>query len=112
MRWYLQNKPGDVDFNDAAALQVHLGILRRAELQEYMNVLETEVHIIKLGNIAFASNPFELFLDYGNQIRARSKAESPLLSTVAIVSSADVHTAFDTSTFCPVHSNSNWSDFG
>ncbi len=80
---YLQNKPGDVDFNDAAALQVHLGILRRAELQEYMNVLETEVHIIKLGNIAFASNPFELFLDYGNQIRARSKAEQTFLIQLA-----------------------------
>ena len=83
IQMYLQNKPGDVDFNDAAALQVHLGILRRAELQEYMNVLETEVHIIKLGNIAFASNPFELFLDYGNQIRARSKAEQTFLIQLA-----------------------------
>ena len=83
IQMYLQNKPGDVDFNDAAALQVHLGILRRAELQEYMDVLETEVHIIKLGNIAFASNPFELFLDYGNQIRARSKAEQTFLIQLA-----------------------------
>lgn len=83
IQMYLQNKPGDVDFNDAAALQVHLGILRRAELQEYMDVLETEVHIIKLGNLAFASNPFELFLDYGNQIRARSKAEQTFLIQLA-----------------------------
>ncbi|MBR5818117.1 MAG: hypothetical protein IKY62_05675 [Clostridia bacterium] len=83
IQMYLQNKPGDVDFNDAAALQVHLGILRRAELQDYMNIMDTEVHIIKLGNIAFASNPFELFLDYGNQIRARSKAEQTFLIQLA-----------------------------
>jgi len=75
IRDYLQNVPGDVDFNDAARLQVHIGILRRAELQEVMEVMDTETHLIRLGNIVFATNPFELFLDYGNQIKARSPAE-------------------------------------
>ena len=79
IREYLNDKPGDVDFNDAAALQVHLGILRRAELQEKLEVLPTEVHVIRLGNIAIATNPFELFLDYGNQIKARSLAEQTFL---------------------------------
>ena len=32
-----------------------------------------------MGDIAFATNPFELFLDYGNQIRARSKAHQTFL---------------------------------
>ena len=80
---YLQEKEGDVDYNDAAKLQVHLGILRRAELQEILDILDTEVHIIRLGNIAFASNPFELFLDYGNQIKARSLAEQTFLIQLA-----------------------------
>lgn len=79
IREYLNDHPGDVDFNVAAHLQVHLGILRRAELQEILNVLPTEVHIIRLGNIAIATNPFELFLDYGNQIKARSLAEQTFL---------------------------------
>jgi len=79
IREYLEDHPGDVDFNVAAHLQVHLGILRRAELQEQMEVLPTEVHIIRLGNIAIATNPFELFLDYGNQIKARSLAEQTFL---------------------------------
>jgi len=35
----------------------------------------TVLHIIRLGNIAIATSPFELFLDYGNQIKARSLAE-------------------------------------
>ena len=79
IREYLNDHPGDVDFNDAAHLQVHLGILRRAELQEVLQVLPTEVHIVRMGTVAFATNPFELFLDYGNQIKARSLAEQTFL---------------------------------
>jgi hypothetical protein len=35
--------------------------------------------VIRLGSIAIATNPFELFLDYGNQIKARSLAEQTFL---------------------------------
>jgi len=80
---YLRDKEGDVDYNDAAHLQVHLGILQRMELQNVQNILDTEVHIIKLGSIAIATNPFELFLDYGNQIKARSHAEQTFLVQLA-----------------------------
>ena len=80
---YLQNKPGDVDFNDTAKLQVHLGILRRMELQERVETVDTEVHIMRLGPIAFATNPFELFLDYGNQMKARSLAEQTFIVQLA-----------------------------
>jgi hypothetical protein len=34
----------------------------------------TEVHVIRLGDIAIASNEFELFTDFGIQIKARSPA--------------------------------------
>jgi len=80
---YLKEKEGDVDFNDAANLQVHLGILRRYQLQEVMDILDTEVHIIRMGTIAIATNPFELFLDYGNQIKCRSLAEQTFLVQLA-----------------------------
>lgn len=83
VREYLRDKEGDVDFNDAANLQVHLGILRRAELQERLDIVETEVHVIRLGTVAIATNPFELFLDYGNQIKARSFAEQTFLIQLA-----------------------------
>ena len=83
IREYLRDKEGDVDFNDAAKLQVHLGILRRMELQEEFDVCDTEVHIMRLGTIAIATNPFELFLDYGNQIKARSFAEQTFLIQLA-----------------------------
>ena len=83
IREYLRDKDGDVDYNDAAKLQVHLGILNRLELQNIKNVIDAEVHIIKLGSVAMATNPFELFLDYGNQIKARSKAEQTFLVQLA-----------------------------
>ena len=76
---YLAAKTGDVDYNDAAKLQVHLGILKRLEMQNYNEVLDTEVHIARLGTVAIATNPFELFLDFGNQIKARSHAEQTFL---------------------------------
>lgn len=80
---YLNNKPGDVDYNDVAKLQVHLGILVRMDTQDKYDTVETEIHTMRLGNIAFATNPFELFLDYGNKIKARSLAEQTFLIQLA-----------------------------
>ncbi len=80
---YLSAKGDTVDYNDVANLQVHLGILSRFKFQEKQDIIESEVHIIRLGNIAFATNTFELFLDYGNQIRARSDAEQTFLIQLA-----------------------------
>ena len=83
IRAYLATKSGDVDYNDVANLHVYTGLLARLELQDKVDIVETEIHIMRLGNIAIATNPFELFLDYGNQIRARSKAEQTFLIQLA-----------------------------
>ena len=83
IRAYLANKTGDVDYNDVANLHVYTGLLQRLELQDKLDIVDTEVHIMRLGNIAIATNPFELFLDYGNQIRARSFAEQTFLIQLA-----------------------------
>lgn len=32
------------------------------------------MHVLRIGEVAFATNPFELYLDYAHQIKARSKA--------------------------------------
>ena len=83
IRDYISNKKGDVDYNDVAKLQIHLGVLKRFQLQEQMETLDTEVHVIRLGTVAIATNPFELFLDYGNQIKARSRASQTFLIQLA-----------------------------
>ncbi len=68
-----------INFADNAAMFVYAGTISRYKKQEEYNVYPVEIHIARLGNIAFATNPFELFLNYGNQIRARSKAHQTFL---------------------------------
>jgi hypothetical protein len=42
-----------------------------------------ELHVIRLGDVAFATNPFELYLDYAIRIQARSRAEQTFLIQIA-----------------------------
>ena len=44
------------------------------------SMVPIEFHVLRLGDIAIATNPFELFLDYGVQIKGRSKAILTFLS--------------------------------
>ena len=48
--------------------------LERYELQKTVSTLPVKVHVVRIGDMAIATNPFELYLDYGSQIKARSKA--------------------------------------
>jgi hypothetical protein len=43
------------------------------------NVDPAEFHVIRLGDIAIATNPFELFMDYGLLMKSQSKAVLTLL---------------------------------
>lgn len=74
-----KNRGRTIDFKDTAAMHVHAGTIARYELQQTQDLYTAEMHFIRLGDIAIASNPFELFLDYGNQIRARSLAKQTFL---------------------------------
>jgi hypothetical protein len=44
---------------------------------------QMELHVIRLGDIAIATNPFEIYLDYGIRIKARSKALQTFLVQLA-----------------------------
>jgi hypothetical protein len=39
-----------------------------------------DLHVIRLGDIAIATNPFELYLEYGSQMKARSRAEQTFIA--------------------------------
>jgi hypothetical protein len=80
---FLKNKGSDIDFKDNAQMHIYGGTIARYEYQQTHNLHKIEVHIIRLGDIAMATNPFELFLDYGNKIRARSKARQTFLIQLA-----------------------------
>jgi hypothetical protein len=46
----------------------------RYEQQKEGDLYERQFHVIRLGDVAICTNPFELYTDYGIQIKARSKA--------------------------------------
>jgi len=52
----------------------HQSVVERHERQKTQNAEKVEVHVLRLGDVAIATNPFELFVDFGIQIKARSKA--------------------------------------
>jgi hypothetical protein len=60
----------------SARISWNKGIVERFEKQK-MNpnpVMETEIHVIRIGDAVVCTNQFELFSDYGIRMQARSKA--------------------------------------
>jgi hypothetical protein len=54
----------------------HLQVATRYEKQQKdpQAIYPMELHVVRLGDVAIATNSFELFTDYGVQIKARSPA--------------------------------------
>ena len=76
---FFANHKGSLTFKDTAAMHVHAGTVTRYDIQQTVNTDEIEMHVLKLGDVAFATCPYELFLDYGNRIRSRSLAAQTFL---------------------------------
>ncbi|MCE5250556.1 hypothetical protein LLG96_10100 [bacterium] len=60
----------------AARMSWNKGIIDRFEKQKTdpNPTMETEIHVIRIGDVVICTNQFELFTDYGIRIQARSKA--------------------------------------
>jgi len=78
-----KNKGNTFDYADTAAMHIYAGTIARFEMQQKVDLFKFEAHFIRFGDIAIATNPFELFLEYGNQIRARSYAKQTFLIQLA-----------------------------
>ena len=79
---YYVSKNSDKDvfnYEDIAAINVHAGTINRYRVQQTKETVETEIHIVRIGDIVIATNPFELYLDYGNYIKARSFAKQTFI---------------------------------
>jgi len=65
-------------FNDITAVYWRMRrasrVLDRYELQKTQPTLPVEVHAIRLGDMAIATNRFELYLDFGIRVKTRSPA--------------------------------------
>lgn len=77
LKYYIdQNKNKEkFDFEDKAYMHVHTGTIARYRLQQTTEIVPIEYHVIRFGDVALTTNPFEMFLDYGNYMKARSMAK-------------------------------------
>ena len=55
----------------------------RAQQKGEWQTFAFELHVLRLGDVAIATNPFELFLDYGVRIQGRSPADQTFLIQLA-----------------------------
>jgi len=58
-------------------------IVERFDGKRSSEPVPVEIHVVRLGDTALATNPFELFLDYGLRIKARSPASQTLVIQLA-----------------------------
>jgi hypothetical protein len=78
---------------DFVHLENALAVIRRYETQDSEPVFSMELHALRIGDCAFVTNPFELFLDYGQMICARSRAGSTFVVQFACDSGGYLPTA-------------------
>ncbi len=67
-------------FEDTAAIHVHTGTIQRFKEQQNTEIFNIEAHVIRFGDVALITNPFELFLNFGNRIKARSYAHQTFIA--------------------------------
>ncbi|MBO5793270.1 MAG: hypothetical protein J6S54_12465 [Lentisphaeria bacterium] len=67
-------------------------VITRYEEQDDQPDLHFDMNVIRLGDIAIANNPFELYLHYGQIIKARSHARQTFLIQLAV--GADIHAGY------------------
>ncbi len=81
LEYYMaKNKDKDhFNFEDSAKMYVHTGTIARYRAQQTKELFSIETHIVRFGDVAFSTNPFELFLDFGNRIKARSNAQQTFI---------------------------------
>ncbi len=67
-------------------------VITRYEEQDAQVDLHFDMNVIRLGDIAIANNPFELYLHYGQIMKARSHARQTFL--IQLSGGADLHAGY------------------
>lgn len=76
-RWYVDITRAYRRMMWTAAVQA------RYEQEQVHPRIPVEVHVLRIGEVVLATNPFELYLDYGERIQARSPATQTLTVQLA-----------------------------
>ncbi len=77
----IAGRPGPYDskLHHFVLIQNNKAVIARYETQDTQPDFEMEMHVVRLGDVVFATNPFELYLDFGQQIKARSQARQTFI---------------------------------
>lgn len=59
------------------------GVITRWQLQQETTEAAFDFHTVRVGKAVIATNPFELFVDFGMRIKARCKAEQVFLAQLS-----------------------------
>ncbi len=91
----IPNRPGPYDskLHPFVLMRNAEAVLKRYEDQRAEPDRAIELHAIRLGDAALATSPFELFLDYGLRIQARSPAAHTVLTQLCCGSEGYLPTA-------------------
>lgn len=74
----------DLSGGEPATKSWYKKTIRRYETQQSEEPhYAIEMHTLRLGDVAIATNPFELFVDFGMQIQGRSPAEQTIMIQLA-----------------------------
>jgi hypothetical protein len=61
----------------------HRAVVAAFDQDGLMPLVAVDLHVLRLGDAVIATNPFELYLDYGERIKARSAAAQTLVVQLA-----------------------------
>jgi hypothetical protein len=71
--------PWDSKTSDYGWLKPMEAVLRQYQNQDKDTTYSMELHVIRLNDVAIATNPFELYTDYGSRIRGRCEARQTFI---------------------------------
>jgi len=71
--------PFDSKLHPYAVMDVDRAVIERAKIQDQQPLFDATSHLVRIGDVAFVSNPFELYLAFGQVIKARSAAKQVFL---------------------------------
>ena len=80
--WYYDFQKKSVKLS---GIRRYTRVIKTYERQQTEKTVKMECHVIRLGEIAFATNNFELFMDYEQRIQARSPAEQTFIIQLAAI---------------------------
>ena len=78
--------PWDNKLSDYGIVMKQEALVKQYADQDQHQIFPVELHVVRCGEVCFATNPFELFMEYGIRIEGRSKAK---LTFVVQLSSGD-----------------------